>query len=1189
MIRPEHNMISSMFRQVLGSAAVCALMVAAGCAVDRPARTGVFDENQYLRKDFLISRVDANGDAVESDPGWLMRTTVTETSTPNVLGAAISVWGGLQAEVDLVRFRITQDKLQLLSMRQLSTLDGKDQSASSVTDSIDNAWPVTNVDLKYRVNLDGERTNFYEENQEQPWEQRQWLKLNFAKNDFSDLAPLGPFTTDLLDHCADLGSASATLVTDSFHSDDAGDTDPSNDYMEFTVQVAVPMKFDDTACIEAYGAMLDNAGRLNRFNVTVNLKYSFRRAEPTKALTYKKFPLDEKDPIHHKYGPFLYTSFNRDTDTGLVAANQYVGRFDPEKPIVWYFDQGFPERYKPFFNDMRDQTNALLERSGAKARVSFKERNDGIAISTKYTDEISCDGAHLYWDEGKCYEQPTRKYGDIRYNFFRWASDEDLQDGFAGVTMPGFDPRTGEIVNESIEFNDFAIKDFYVERIDAFLRSIGASQNIDSTDPTTLKPVEWQCPESGCACNAGDTLAIAPATLISEHNQHSTLFTKMQQYLGVHSTDPDPGNDHLGPQDFIAPQDDDFFHTYFSLIPYQLFADPDMNLFVTREGGNGVYGPASVWQHLQDEAEFHALTAKMNNGETPYEDASGPEGLHNAAAFANRMRDLTRSHVEYDRMKTFIHGALHRDAPDAFSLESVIIKDARRCVDGQWESKESWTAGLIDSYWQQVIWHEFGHAMGLEHNFMASVDKPNFPDPVVDANGAPHYSLYASSVMEYNAAPDRVFWTPGWGKYDQGAISWIYANNGKKTPDAGETAKATDALSGQVDASYPYNDPYGFDDSGAEREFLRCDENHLKYSPLCRQGDLGTTPSEIIANAIDMYEWQYPWRNFRNYRKTWNNAAYGDGVVTTINDLKRFLSMWAFDWSAGEITTILHRIGVNPPPDAVSVQNYYQQLTQKFLVEMSTANRVVASFHKALIQQASGERPYATVYDKFFGDELQQGIILDKYFAMQAWVGLWPSDNYDQNEAGALLSSWGDFGERSYQSIAEDVVTSMVGSQYAAYPYFIPTAVALFAQDTHNPAFIGSGRTEAKDWIGGQVFDREQDLIDYFRGIAVDANGPLDAPCTAFDTCKYNVTDATQTQADKWNVFEGPDQLNYIYAYIASRNVWVVARQDRNIAAYKIIHDFNDDVLNRKDDGSDGAYSLELPMKYTLDSFKEYD
>jgi hypothetical protein len=1154
------------------------LATAFACAVDRPSRNGVFNENQYVRKDFLISKLNPDGSAATDDPGWLFRATVMETSTPNMMGAAggFDVWGGLQGTVDWVRFVVTQDKLQMVSMRQFSNPSNRDGNPddTSVTPNVVNAWPVTNVDLKYRVNLDGERTNFYEENQELNWQQRQWVKINFAKNDFSDFAPLGVYVTDLANKCADIGDASATLVTDSLVIEkDASNT--SNDYFEFTVSVSVPLKVDDPACIAAYGSMLDNAARLERTQVTVNLKYSFRRATPQANLTYTPWQLDEKDPIHRKYGPFLWTVFNRDPVSQLVAATQFVGRFDPAKPIVFYFDKNFPTAYKDIFsgqNGIKDATNALLAQSGAAAQVDFKDYNDGGT---------------------------ERRYGDIRYNFLRWASDQDLQDSFAGVTMPGFDPRTGEIVNESIEFNDFAVRDYYVQRIDAFLVSIGASEGVTKSCKSGADCASGNCGSDGfCewatlgSCTSGDTLPLVTQNVISDHNAKSTLFTKMQQYLHVHG--PDPKNDHIGPQDLIYKQDDDFRRAYYGMIPYQLFADPDMNLFVTREGGAGVYGPAGVWQHLQDEANFHDLARKIDQGQAPFTSVEGPDGIANALNFANNFRTLTGSHMEFERMKMFVHGTERRDSPDAFSLEAVMLKDGRRCINGAWETKESWIQGIIDAYWQQVFWHEFGHAMGMEHNFMASVDKPNFPDPTTDSRGVTHYGLYSSSVMEYNAAPDRLFWTPGWGKYDQGAITWIYANNGKQPADPQKDAQLAMKvpLSGQLDATYPYVDKAGFDSSGNERQFLRCDENHLRYSPLCRQGDMGTTPSEIIANAIDMYEWQYPWRNFRNYRKVWNNAFYADGVVGTITDMHRFLSLWAFDWGGGEIATLLYRIGITPPAGAPSAQDYYAQLTQKFNSEVSQTNQVIAAFHKALIQQASGERPFATVYDPFYGDEKQQGIILDKYFAMQNWVGLWPSDNYDQNQAGAYISSWGDFGELSYASVAEDTVTSMIGSQYAVYPYFIPTAVALFAQDTHNPAF--SGRIEARDWIGGQVFWREQDLIDYFKNIAVAAGGPPAASglprCTSFTTCAYNVTDPTQTKADPTtNVFVGPDQLTYVYAYVPGRNAYVVARKDRNIATFKIVHDYNVDILGNHDDGSNGAYGLELPIKYTIDAYKMFD
>src|SRR5580704_6610081 len=96
-------------------------LTSAGCVADRPSRNSVFDENQYVRKDFLIQGVDPNGTAVGTDPGWLVRATVTETSTPNLLGNdPYGISAGTQSDVSLVRFRVTEDHLDLLAMNQLS-------------------------------------------------------------------------------------------------------------------------------------------------------------------------------------------------------------------------------------------------------------------------------------------------------------------------------------------------------------------------------------------------------------------------------------------------------------------------------------------------------------------------------------------------------------------------------------------------------------------------------------------------------------------------------------------------------------------------------------------------------------------------------------------------------------------------------------------------------------------------------------------------------------------------------------------------------------------------------------------------------------------------------------------------------------------------------------------------------------
>ena len=67
---------------------------------------------------------------------------------------------------------------------------------------------------------------------------------------------------------------------------------------------------------------------------------------------------------------------------------------------------------------------------------------------------------------------------------------------------------------------------------------------------------------------------------------------------------------------------------------------------------------------------------------------------------------------------------------------------------------------------------------------------------------------------------------------------------------------------------------------------------------------------------------------------------------------------------------------------------------------------MTAAFHNAVIQQSNGERPVATIYDKYYGDVTQQGIILDKYFSMLDWTGLWPTTNYDLNQAGVYRASY---------------------------------------------------------------------------------------------------------------------------------------------------------------------------------------
>src|ERR1019366_5064016 len=97
-------------RAFLATGALAAACAGWGCVADRPARNGVFNENQYLRKAFIIQPGDASG----ADTGWMLNAAITQVSTPNPLfqfgiypGALAT--GPFDNGGSLVRFAVTSD------------------------------------------------------------------------------------------------------------------------------------------------------------------------------------------------------------------------------------------------------------------------------------------------------------------------------------------------------------------------------------------------------------------------------------------------------------------------------------------------------------------------------------------------------------------------------------------------------------------------------------------------------------------------------------------------------------------------------------------------------------------------------------------------------------------------------------------------------------------------------------------------------------------------------------------------------------------------------------------------------------------------------------------------------------------------------------------------------------------------
>ena len=310
--------------------------------------------------------------------------------------------------------------------------------------------------------------------------------------------------------------------------------------------------------------------------------------------------------------------------------------------------------------------------------------------------------------------------------------------------------------------------------------------------------------------------------------------------------------------------------------------------------------------------------------------------------------------------------------------------------------------------------------------------------------------------------------------------------------------------------------------AATETNFLYCGPQHIRYTPLCRPFDVGSTPSEITAADIEMYDWNYQWRNFRNYYKVWDDSQYPTTVTNLITDTRRFLSMWAYDWSAGELTDKLIRIGISAPAGSggVSAANFYQQLTQEPLLrsDIGAAAQLFAAFHEAIIQQSSGQRPYETAYDPYFGQVTQQGISVDKDLAFTNWLGIWPYDDYDPTQSAGFYGSFlvlgvGPSNEGASTAIPEQswsAAGSMLGEKgpWDSYPAFFPAAVALYAHDTQTPTFTQDAFPQMREWIGGYTWTELEFALTYFRNVASqNPNGP--GGCASAATCDYNLDDAS--------------------------------------------------------------------------------
>jgi hypothetical protein len=375
-------------------------------------------------------------------------------------------------------------------------------------------------------------------------------------------------------------------------------------------------------------------------------------------------------------------------------------------------------------------------------------------------------------------------------------------------------------------------------------------------------------------------------------------------------------------------------------------------------------------------------------------------------------------------------------------------------------------------------------------------------------------------VMDYVNVPEEVGGHRGWGGYDQAALSWIYG-----TPDKRSEVMAQD--------------------------FLYCTDEHRTRSPLCSAFDLGVTPSQIVLNSIERYDWLYSIRNQRAYRTFWDTSGYVNSVYSSIYDLQRMWYLSIFDWGGGGVQDVLKRL--DQKDGKVRSDPEYNEISADFYNDAQAAVSMIQGFYDSVINQPASFRDYQTKYDPFYGDVLRLGISVDKLLTMMAFMDQQEVANYNPNVDTFVSMYDQPFGARN-QALSQRVLDDMLGASYDTFPWFRYTALGVFA-DVTNGNLVSN--VELKDRIAIRRYETLEELTaTYGDDILERATGP-DNPEQLF------------TQ----------DGQEFVYTFLPDQGWYLVASRSRSPVSYQFMRDYNQ-ALNAGADGSLDDYGLKILLAY---------
>lgn len=204
---------------------------------------------------------------------------------------------------------------------------------------------------------------------------------------------------------------------------------------------------------------------------------------------------------------------------------------------------------------------------------------------------------------------------------------------------------------------------------------------------------------------------------------------------------------------------------------------------------------------------------------------------------------------------------------------------------------------LVPYVWVPTMVHEFGHNLGLRHNFNGSTDKDNYYTSEERTSLGMRKDVTYSSIMDYAPHTNNELFVMG--KYDVAALRFAYAREVEKAD--GTFLKLPTVSVEQEDGTVRLEETTLSAQLEGEaavkiKGYMYCSDEHVSNDPLCNRFDDGDTFVKVIQNQVDNYKKNYEKVNFRgrkySYESRNGDYAYFSRVFGSFQNIRQFFEIY---------------------------------------------------------------------------------------------------------------------------------------------------------------------------------------------------------------------------------------------------------------------------------------------------------